>query len=86
MNITTWVAVLFSVEIAGVVALEIIGQRRARRRALPNPKPVGPIFVIEDDDGRTRVFERPAALPRLGYFSSGLMNFKVRPANRSATR
>ena len=99
-TITAGLAGLFSLEIAGVFALEIVGQRRARRRAefraLPDPKPARPVFLIEDDDGRTRVFARApqlkplGALPDLNYLSSGLMNLKVSPATRapntSATR
>jgi hypothetical protein len=73
MNITTWVAILFGVEIAGVFALEVIGRRRVRRRA-------SPVLVIEDDDGQTRVVERPG----LGYLSSGLMNLNVRPSTKPA--
>jgi hypothetical protein len=77
-------------EFAGVVALEIIGQRRARHRvelrALPDPKPSRPRFVIEDGDGRTQVFTPPGVGPQLGCLSSGLMSLKARHANRSATR
>jgi hypothetical protein len=56
MTLTNVAAVLLAVEIAGVFALEIIANRRYRRcRAT---KTYRPLFVVEDDDGRTRVFER----------------------------
>ena len=49
MNITTWIAVLFSIEIAGVFALELLGSYRVRRTRPAH-------FTVEDSDGRTRVF------------------------------
>ena len=48
MNITTWVAVLFSIEIAGVFALELLGGYRTRRTCPAR-------YAIDDSDGRTRV-------------------------------
>ena len=62
MTITTGVSVLFALEFAGVATLEFVAKRRARRRAilraLPDLKPRPALFVVEDEDGRTRVFER----------------------------
>ena len=55
-------ATLFTVGIALVFALEVVGLRRDRRatrpHALPAKKTCRPLFVVEDDDGRARVFER----------------------------
>jgi hypothetical protein len=63
MNTITWVAVLFSVEIAGVFALEFLGKRRVRR-----VKPVR--FAIEDEDGRTRIFYLSPELGNLNVSSA----------------
>ena len=56
MTLTNVVAVVFTVEIAGIFALEIVANRRPRRRRAA--KTNRPLLVGDDTDGRTRVFER----------------------------
>jgi len=73
MNITTWVAVLFSVEVAGVFALEYFAKRPARRGRRAG-------LVVEDDDGRTRVSYLSSGLMNLNVSPA------IRPADSSATR
>ena len=60
--ITGGAAIVFSAAIVGVFALELLAARRERRAARVHEcmakKTYRPLFVVEDDDGRTRVFER----------------------------
>jgi hypothetical protein len=58
---TDCTAILFTMGIALVFALEVVGRRRdkiATTRALPAKKTYRPLFVVKDDDGRTRVFRQ----------------------------
>ena len=53
MNYESLIIALLSVEIAGVFALEIVAARRRSAR-----KSYRALQVVEDEDGRTRVFDR----------------------------